>query len=179
MGKVTADIVTISRPGSNQTTANAVGGEPRAVSGPGEYEVAGVLIAGVATAIEPKKGSTNTAYVLRFDELSVCHLGALDSKLTDQQVEELGNINVLLVPVGGGGAIGPTAAAEVVSQLEPSIVIPMRYRQPDDPDDGLEPVDVFCREMGSKEWTAETKLTVSRSTLPENVRVVVLEQRKI
>jgi L-ascorbate metabolism protein UlaG (beta-lactamase superfamily) len=99
MGKVSAQIVTISHDHPHHAYAEGVAGEPRIVDGPGEYEIADVLIAGVATSSEPNRGPLNTAYVFRFDELAVCHLGNLRSKLTDEQVEEIGSINVLLVPV--------------------------------------------------------------------------------
>jgi L-ascorbate metabolism protein UlaG (beta-lactamase superfamily) len=180
MGKVAAQIVTISHDHPHHAYAEGVAGEPRIVDGPGEYEIADVLIAGVATSSEPNRGPLNTAYVFRFDELAVCHLGNLRSKLTDEQVEEIGSINVLLVPVGGGGAIGAAEAAEVVAQLDPSFVIPMHYRLDGDRGgaENLEPVDQFCREMGSKELVPEAKLTVTKNSITPEVRLVVLENRR-
>jgi L-ascorbate metabolism protein UlaG (beta-lactamase superfamily) len=174
MGKVSADIVTVSHASPNHSFVSGVGGDPRVVEGPGEYEIADVLIAGVATALEPGNGPSNTA---------VCHLGDLRKRLTDQQVEEIGSIDVLLVPVGGSGALGPTEAAEVVSQLDPSVVIPMHFRLEQAPGGAgtrpdLLPVEHFCREMGSKDVTPETKLTLTKSTLPSEIRLVVLENRR-
>lgn len=179
MGKPAADVVTVSHRSPNHSFVQGIGNEPRVVEGPGEYEVADVLIAGVATGMEPARGPTNTAYVLRFEDVAVCHLGDLRDKLTDAQVEEIGSIDVLLIPTGGGSIIGPTEAAEVVHQLEPSLVIPMHYRIDGVKVDGLEPVDTFCREMGSKEFVPEQKVTVTRGSLPSEVRVVVLENRRI
>lgn len=179
MGKVTADIVTVSHKSPNHSYLAGVGGNPRVVDGPGEYEIADVLIAGVATAQEPKNGSSNTAYVLRFDDLAVCHVGDLRSKLTDQQVEEIGSIDVLLLPAGGGGPLTAAKAAEVVTQLEPSLVVPMHYRLEGGKVEGLDQVDLFVREMGSKEFVPESKLSVTKSTLPSEVRVVVLENKRV
>ena len=99
MGKVTADIVTVSHQSPNHSNVSGVGHEPRVVSGPGEYEVAGVLIGGIATAEEPGKGPRNTAYVMRVEDISICHLGDIAGKLTNQQIEALGGVDVLLVPV--------------------------------------------------------------------------------
>jgi L-ascorbate metabolism protein UlaG (beta-lactamase superfamily) len=178
MGKVNADIVTVSHASPNHSYVDGVAGQPRVVNGPGEYEIASVLIAGVATSVRPNNGPVNTAYVLRFDDLAICHLGDVKSKLSDDQVEEIGSIDVLFVPVGGVGALEPSQAAEVVSQLDPSIIIPMHYHLTGGTVEGLKPVDLFCREMGSKEWSPEPKLTVTRSTLPGEVRVVVLDQRR-
>lgn len=178
IGKVSANIVTVSHESENHSFAEGVAGNPRVVCGPGEYEIADVLIAGVATAEQPGSGPVNTAYVLRFDDLSLCHLGDVRAMLTDKQVEEIGSIDILFVPVGGGGALKPAEAAEVVSQLDPSIIVPMHYRLDGDSAGGLEPVDHFVREMGSKEFVPEPKLSVTRGSLPPEVRVVVLENRR-
>lgn len=178
MGTVKADIVTVSHASANHSYAQGVGETPRVVDGPGEYEVADVLIHGVATAMKPGDGPTNTAFVLGLDDLAVCHLGDLQGKLSDTQVEEIGSIDLLLVPVGGGGATGPQRAAEVVAQLQPSVVIPMHYQLPGSTVEGLDPVDLFLREMGSKEWVPEPKFTVTRNSLPSEMRVVVLENRR-
>ena len=99
--------------------------------------------------------------------------------MTDQQIEDIGSIDVLLLPVGGGGALNPSEAAEVVTQLEPAIVIPMHYRLDGAAVEGLLPLDNFCREMGSKDLTPEPKLSVTRSSLPSEVRIVVLENRRV
>jgi L-ascorbate metabolism protein UlaG (beta-lactamase superfamily) len=177
MGKVTADIVTISHQSPNHAFVEGVGGTPRVVEGPGEYEVADMLIAGVATATEPGKGPTNTAYVLRFEDLTVCHLGDLNNQLSDKQVEELGNIDVLLVPVGGSKTLGPAQAAQLVAQLDASLVIPMHYRLNGSTVADLAPIEHFCREMGSKDIVPEPKLTVTRSSLAGETRLVVLEAK--
>ncbi len=179
MGKPSADVVTVSHHSPNHSFTSGVENNPRVVAGPGEYEVADVLIGGVATTLQPNKGPLNTAYTLRFDEMTVCHLGDISGKLTNEQIEALGNIDVLFIPVGGGGALGPAQAAEMVAKLEPSLVVPMHYRIDGEAKGDLEPVDGFCREMGSREWKAEPKLTVTRSSLPSEVRVAVLENKRV
>lgn len=177
MGKVAADVVSASQRTPHHSFFQAVEGNPRKVEGPGEYEVADVLIAGIATETQPGKGPTNTAYVYRLDDLAVCHLGNLQQKLTDKQVEEIGSIDVLMVPVGGRDSLGPTEAADVVSQLEPSVVIPMHYRLGGDAGDGLEPVQAFFREMGKKDVVPEAKLSVTRGSSGSEVRLVLLEPK--
>lgn len=179
MGKPSADIVTVSHDSANHAFVSGVLGTPRLVMGPGEYEVADVLIGGVATDERPIEGAVNTAYVLRFDDVAVCHLGDIAKKLTDSQVEALGHVDALLVPVGGGGALGPSQAAEVVAQIEPAIVIPMHYRIDGAQAGGLGLVDLFVREMGAKEFVPEPKLTVTKSSLPADIRMIVLENRKV
>jgi hypothetical protein len=179
MGKPSANIVTISHHSRNHSYTEGVSGEPRIVDGPGEYEVADVLIAGIATGSEPGVGPTNTAYVFRFDDLAVCHLGDLRDKLTDGLIEEIGSIDVLLVPVGGGKALAPAQAAAVITQLDPSIVVPMHYRAGESLEDGLGPLELFCREVGLKDSAPEPKLSVARGSLPGEVRIVVLENRRV
>jgi L-ascorbate metabolism protein UlaG (beta-lactamase superfamily) len=177
LGKQTADIVTVSHRHPGHSFIEGIGGNPRAVTGPGEYEIKGVLIIGVATFHDNNKGSTrgkNTIYLIEMDEVSICHLGDLGHTLTDEQVEELGNVDVLLLPVGGVSTVNASLASEIVRQLEPKIVIPMHYKTAaiDRP---LEPVDGFLKEIGAHDITPQDKLSVTRSNLPLSTQVVLLE----
>jgi len=159
-----ADIVTRSRRPSRPEDEDG-----RIVDGPGEYEIKDVLIAGIATESEPGQGPVNTAYLFRLDDLVLCHLGDVDKPLTDRQVENIGTIDVLFIPVGGK-TLNPTEAAETVTQLEPSLVVPMQL-------DGNGELAQFCREMGAKDFEVQPKLVVTKSALTGEARVVVLEQR--
>jgi L-ascorbate metabolism protein UlaG (beta-lactamase superfamily) len=179
MGKPQAQIVTVSHGSQNHSYTTGVGGEPRVVSGPGEYEIDNLLIAGVATSSAPGQGALNTAYVFRFDDLIVCHLGDVRGKLSDAQVEAIGSIDLLLIPVGGATVLGPRDASAVINQLDPKLVVPMHYAVDGSTAEGLEPVEHFCRELGVTEVTPETKLTATRSSLPSEVKVVVLEPRRV
>jgi L-ascorbate metabolism protein UlaG (beta-lactamase superfamily) len=147
----------------------------RWVDGPGEYEMAGSLIEGVATYRDKQRGKVNgknTAYMIHLDEISICHLGALGHTLNSGQIEALKDADVLLVPVGGGTALDGAAAAEVVSQLEPRIVIPMYYGTPAASD--LESVERFCKELAVTDTAVQSRLQVTKTTLPEETRVVLL-----
>ena len=110
---------------------------------------------------------------MEIDGINVCHLGDLGHVLTAEQAEELGNIDVLLVPVGGVSTINASKAAEVVRQLEPKIVVPMHYKTLMLKRE-LEPVDKFLTEMGVKEVSPQTKLSVTRANLPLATQVVLL-----
>jgi L-ascorbate metabolism protein UlaG (beta-lactamase superfamily) len=177
--KLTADVVTISHADPHHAYVEAV--QPavnrvRTVDGPGEYEMAGTLIEGVATFRDKQRGKElgkNTAFLIHLDDVSVCHLGALAHTLSSAQIEALKDADVLLVPVGGGTALDASAAAEVVSQLEPRIVIPMYYGTPGQP---LETVERFCSELAVTDTTVQPRLQVTRSSLPEETRVVLLAQ---
>jgi L-ascorbate metabolism protein UlaG (beta-lactamase superfamily) len=92
-------------------------------------------------------------------------IGDLGHTLTSTQLEEIDNVDVLLLPVGGVSTINATTAAQVVRQLEPSVVVPMHYRTPASGRE-LEPVDKFLKEIGVEQTTPQSKLTFTRSTLP-------------
>jgi len=180
-GRTTADLVTVSHPHPGHNQAALVGGEPRVISGPGEYEVKGIVVTGVATYHDAEKGKKrgkNTAYVIGFDDLLVCHLGDLGHLLSTDQVDQMRNVDVLLIPVGGGVTVDAAQAVEVISLVEPRVVIPMHFRV-GDLDPSLDPVDRFLREMGVADSPPQPKATFSRSNLPDGTQVVVLEPRAV
>jgi len=147
------------------------------INGPGEYEISGVLILGIATFHDGeggKKRGKNTVYLMEIDEISVCHLGDLGHVLTGEQVEEIDNVDVLLLPVGGVSTINAPMAAEIVRQLEPKAVIPMHYKTPALSWE-LEPVERFLKEIGAKELNPQPKLSLTKSNLPTNTQVFLLD----
>ena len=177
LGKPSADIVTVSHPHPGHSYTQGVSGDPRLVRGSGEYEISGVLIIGVATFHDNDKGAKrgkNTVYLMGVDGVSVCHLGDLGHVLTADQVEQIEEADVLLLPVGGVSTINAAVAAEVVRQLEPKVVVPMHYRT-DALNKGLATVDGFLKEMGLKEITSQPKLTLTRTSLPLSTQVVLLD----
>jgi L-ascorbate metabolism protein UlaG (beta-lactamase superfamily) len=154
-----------------------VGGEPKLVTRPGEYEINGVLIIGIATFHDAQRGRSrgkNTVYLMEIDGVSICHLGDLGHVLTTEQVEEIGNVDVLLLPVGGVSTINAPLAAEVVRQLEPKAVIPMHYKTPA-LNRKLEGVDEFLKEMGIEQINSQPKLSLARSSLPASTQVFLLD----
>jgi L-ascorbate metabolism protein UlaG (beta-lactamase superfamily) len=176
LGKQTANIVTVSHQHPSHSYVQGIGGEPRQIKGPGEYEISGVLIIGIATFHDSVGGQTrgkNTVYLMEIDGVSVCHLGDLGHVLTAEQVEEIGNVGVLLLPVGGVSTIDATMAAEVIRQLEPNAVIPMHYKTPQSKRE-LEPVEKFLKEMGLDTVEPRPRLSLSKSNLPINTQVFLL-----
>lgn len=177
LGKPTARIVTVSHQHAGHSYTEGISGKPRLVTGPGEYEISGILIIGIATFHDAEKGSNrdkNTIYLMEVDEVSICHLGDLGHPLTTNQVEELGNVDVLLLPVGGVSTINAPMAAEVVRQVEPKIVIPMHYKT-EALNRELEPAEKFLKEMGIKETNSQPKLSLTKSSLPVTTQVILLE----
>jgi L-ascorbate metabolism protein UlaG (beta-lactamase superfamily) len=182
LGKVNAPIVTISHNHAGHNYVQGVGGNPRVVRGPGEYEISDVLITGVASYHDNKRGQElgrNTIYVIHMDDVVICHLGDLGHTLQEEQLEEVADADVLLIPIGGHHTLNATQAAEVISQVEPRIIIPMHYHTSalEGQRDTLDPLDKFCREMGVEVINTQPKLVVTRSSLPSESQVVILSHR--
>ncbi len=176
LGKITADIVTISHEHPGHSYIQGIGGEPKVLTGPGEYEISGVLTLGLQTYHDSERGAQrgkNTIFVFEMDDLVICHLGDLGHTLDAEQIEKIDSADVLLVPVGGVSTIDAIQAAEIVRRVEPKIVIPMHYKTLVLKRD-LAPVDRFLKEMGVKEAIPQPKLTVNKNSLPLTLQVVVL-----
>jgi len=174
---VKADIVTVSHNAPHHNNTKIAKGA-YIINGPGEYEINGVFVTGIhiAPAKNAKDAERNNVFVIYLDDIAICHLGDLSHVPTQKQVEEMGNIDVLLVPVGGQNALKIAQAAEVISLIEPYIVIPMHYKLPNITVE-LDPVQKFLAEMGiTKTETVET-LKLTRSSLPEETQVVVMDPR--
>lgn len=180
LGKPKANIVTSSHSHPGHGFTSGVGGAPRIVHGPGEYEVSGVFITGIGTFHDAEKGRErggNTIYLIEMEDMTLCHLGDLGHPLSSEQVEETSGVEVLLVPVGGLSTIDASQAAETVRLLQPRIVIPMHF-QTAALRFQLEPVDKFLREMGLKaDVPAQPKLLITKAGLPDETQVVVLDYR--
>lgn len=175
-----ADIVTISHDSPHHNHTAGLKGDFKVVDGPGEYEIGGVFISGIHLT-GPKKVSSedvaqNNIYVIYIEDIAVCHLGDLSHVPTQNQVEDLGSIEVLMVPVGGQNALNAAQAAEVISLIEPYIVIPMHYQLPDLAIQ-LDPVEKFLKEMGLAKVDTVDTLKLTKSSLPEETQVVLLEAK--
>lgn len=176
LARVTANIVTLSHHHSGHNYVAGVEGDPRVVSRPGEYEISGVFIIGVKTFHDRDQGKSkgkNIAYLIEIDDVRLCHLGDLGHTLSPQQIEQLEGVEVLLIPVGGVSTINAKVAAEIVRLLSPRVVIPMHYRTK--VVSWLEPVEEFLAKMGLKEVSPQAKVTVTKSSLSQETRVVMLD----
>jgi len=171
-----ADIVTMSHDHSDHNNIKAIKGTPFLVNSPGEYDLKNVLIEGVDSCHneeEEKKRGKNIIYRIEMEDISITHLGDLGRILDSSQLERLTGTDILLIPVGGGYTLDAKKAVEVISQIEPRIVIPMHYKT-----DGLkidlEPLEKFIKELGI-EASYEDKLKISKKDLPqEDMELVVL-----
>ena len=178
--KLKAEIVTVSHDALGHNNTEAVKGTSHVIDGPGEFEIGGVFITGVQTDGAGKKKkdlARNTLYVFDYDGITVAHLGDLQQVPSQAEIEALGTVNVALVPVGGGGGLNAAKAAEVVSLLEQNLVIPMHYATPDTKL-SLDSLNKFIKEMGLSKQQEQPSLKVSRSGLPDETHVIVLEYQK-
>lgn len=145
----------------------------------GEYEVGGVVITAINSFHDNSEGAQrgrNIIFHLLFDGLNIVHLGDFgQSQLTEEQIAQISETDILLIPVGGVYTIDAKAAASIVSQLEPKIIIPMHYKL-----EGLkaelDPVEKFLKEMGVENITPQPKLSISKDRLPEEPQIVVLSK---
>jgi L-ascorbate metabolism protein UlaG (beta-lactamase superfamily) len=175
---VAADIVISSHDHSRHNNVKEIGGDPFVITGPGEFEVKEVFVTGVPTyhdMVDGKEKGLNTMYYITIGDVHMVHLGDLKHPLEEKHMEELHNIDVLFVPVGGGGALNAKQAMEVIGQLEPRIIIPMHYKV-GSMGSGLDGVEPFLKAMGSGKLEKLSKLKISKKELPqEEMRVVLLE----
>src|SRR3989344_5861765 len=179
--KISAEIVTISHNHGDHNNSEGVSDKTLVISGPGEYEVKGVKVVGLSTYHDGKEGKErgkNTIYRIDIDKISPVHLGDLGHKLTDSQIDSLGTVDILLIPVGGVYTLNPAEAAVVVSQLEPKVIIPMHYKRKELDEKtfaGLADLNLFLKELGKTDIAPLPKYTTTREKLPSEATVVVLE----
>ena len=181
MPQVRAQVVTISHDAPGHNYVKAVKGAAHVFDGPGEYEVNGVFITGVATYHRGKPGERerNTSFLYEFEDLSIGHLGDLGETLDRKQIEAFNSPDVLIIPVGGGDILDASKAVEVITELEPRIVIPMHYAQP-----GLnlkmDTLEKFLKEMGAEATAPMPTLKLRKSDLAgDETRVVLLESQGV
>jgi L-ascorbate metabolism protein UlaG (beta-lactamase superfamily) len=182
---ISADI--ILQDGGSKESAKSVKGkmageggrkDPFLISGPGEYEIRNIFIQGIISNVNNGSVSKekNTIYVLEAEEMRICHLGRLSQKeLNSEQIEEIGNVDILMVPVGGGKYLDAKSASKVIGQVEPRIVIPMLFKLPKIKEklDGLED---FLKVMGQKAVQPQPKLLIkARDLSEEGPKVAVLK----
>jgi len=174
LGKPSADIITLSsREDPGYSAVSAVAGEPRVLDAPGEYEIGGVLVTGVAT--KRADGQRNLIFVVELDTIRIAHLGLATAAPSAATIEEIGDIDVLLLPAGGGNSLAPALAQDVMTALDPRIAIPMNYKTAVETA-ALDPLDLFLKETAAKP-EPQARLSVTRSSLPAELTLVVLEAK--
>ncbi len=181
--KTEADIITVSHQHQDHNNISLVEGNPFIISAPGEYEVKGVSIFGYQSFHDSRSGAEkgeNIIYVIEAEGLRICHLGDLGSAISPKTLEEISEIDVLMIPVGGEVTIDQHEAADLVSQIEPKIILPMHYRVSGINEKvfgGLKTVEDFLKEMGTLSPEKLDKLSLAKDKLPEEMKIVLLERK--
>lgn len=174
--KLEADVLLITKKNSEHGGAKNVSGSPFVIDGPGEYETKEVFIEGIPIpSVSEKEKSLSTIYIIETEEIRICHPGAFNQKeLTDDQVEKIGEIDILMIPIGGNDTIGTKEAIKIMSQIEPKITIPMYYQIPK-LKMKLEGVDKFLKAMGIKKIEALPKLSIKKKNISsEEAKIIIL-----
>lgn len=182
--KVEADIVTVSHDHQDHNFVAEVEGAPFIISCPGEYEIKGVSVFGYDSYHDNQQGANlgkNIVFLIEIDDLRICHLGDLGTSLDAKTLEEIGNADILCVPVGNGKyTLDTEAAVDLIKQIQPPIVIPMHYQikgMNEDLYQSLCPVDKFMSKMGVEERVFLDKLSITKDKLPEETKVILLEKK--
>lgn len=173
-----ADIVTVSHDHYDHNNTSTLRKSPFVINGPGEYELKGISILGIKSfhdAEQGKERGLNTIFLIKAEDIKICHLGDLGQKeLIDKQLEKLSRVDILMIPVGGIYTIDSEKARAIINQIEPKIVIPMHYKIPK-LNIKLHKVDNFLKEIGVKEEVID-QLMIKKKDLPkEEVKVIVMK----
>lgn len=177
---VQANILLISHDHYDHNNIKAIKGNPFLIQGPGEYEIQGIFIQGIAAYHDKTQGKERgrlTIYTMEAEGIRLCHLGDFGQKeLSSEQVEKIGDCDILMIPVGGVYTISGQEAPKIISQIEPRIVIPMHYQLPKlKLKSKLESLDKFLKAMGQKGIAPQPKLTLKKKDLPEEgTKIIVL-----
>lgn len=173
IGKQQADVVTLSRRDDDAYSyLDGLSGAPRVLDAPGEYEVGGVLLTGIA--MKRPDGLRNVAFIVEIDGVKIAHLGVPQAS-TPSLLDDFKGVDVLLLPVGGGQSLAAAAAADVMTTIEPRVAVPMHYRT-DGETSELDTIDKFLKETAARP-EPQPRLTVTRSQLPSDLTVMVLQPR--
>lgn len=176
--KIKDDLVLVSHQHEDHNNIGDANPEAFIIKNPGEYEKQGISVHGIQSFHDKTQGKErglNTIYVIKAEDMTLCHLGDLGDKLTDEQVEQIGDVDILMIPVGGVYTINYKEAVEVIRQIEPKIIMPMHYKLPGLKFD-LDSVDKFTKELGLTPEKVD-KFKIAKKNLPtEEMKLIILSQ---
>ncbi len=172
------DILTISHGHFDHNNTTEVNGQFKLFNKSGNYNVKNIPIVGIDTFHDDVNGSkrgNNVVFKYTIDGINICHLGDLGHLLSTEQLKQIGEVDVLLIPVGGVFTIDAEAALKVIAQLKPTVTIPMHYNTKaiESIGLGLDTVDKFLNLVNEK-VTKEKILSITKDTLKDYQGIVVL-----
>lgn len=172
-----ADIVTVSHDHTDHNFVEGLPGKPQVIKGAGRHELKGVVVEGIASYHDDAGGTQrggNTIFVIDVDGIKVCHLGDLGHVLSDQEVQHIGQIDVLFIPVGGFFTIGPEEATTVADQLHPHLIFPMHVKT-EKCTLPIEPVDAFLQGKGEVRTLNTSTFSFTEDEVKAGLGIVVLQ----
>lgn len=173
--KESADMVTVSHDHHDHNNIATVKGNPRVVRS--TAEVKGIKFRAISAYHDEAQGGkrgSNTIFCFEVDGIKICHLGDLGHKLNDRQVVEVGAVDILLVPVGGGPTIDAITASQIADQLKPKVVIPMHYRNNKCPFP-TSGVDEFLKGKKNINQLDTSEVEFKSGQLPADTQLIVLK----
>jgi len=174
--KLQADVLLVTHDHEDHNNIQAVSGDYLLINGPGEYDVKDIIIQGIHSFHDNEKKEANTIYIIEAEGIRICHLGDLGEKdLSSEQLDKIGDVDILMIPIGGTYTINSVEAVKIMGQIEPKIIIPMHYHIPD-LKYKLEKIDDFLKALGIKKIEKMPKLSIkSKDISSEEVKVIQLE----
>jgi len=179
---IQADVLFITHEHSDHNNIKAIKGDYFLINSPGEYEVKGIKAKGIMSYHDEEKGAKrglNTLYLIEVEGIHILHCGDLGQDfLDDKQLEEIGSVDILMIPVGGFFTINAKQAVGIINQIEPKIVIPMHYKIPKLSILELDGVDKFLKEFGNEDIIAQDKISIREKDIEgeeEKTKIIVLK----
>jgi len=179
---IQADLVFVTHEHADHSNIGTVKGDYFLVNGPGEYEIKGIKARGISSFHDNEGGSKrglNTLYSIEAEGIKILHMGDIgQERLEGKQLEEIGDVDILMIPVGGFFTVDAKQAASLINQIEPKIVIPMHYQVPKLTITELAGVNEFLEEFGEDEVVAQEKLTIKQKDLnteEDKIKIILLK----
>ncbi|MEK7203507.1 MAG: MBL fold metallo-hydrolase [Patescibacteria group bacterium] len=175
--KIKDNIVLVSHQHYDHNNIEGMPEDSFLIKGPGEYEVKGVFIRGIQSLHDKSQGQErglNTIYVIKMEDMTLAHLGDFgEARLSEEQIEKIGDIDILMIPVGGTYTINYKEAVEVINQIEPKVAIPMHYKIQGSKSD-IDGPEKFLKEISLTPEKADKSYKIQKKNLPaEEMKLVV------
>ncbi len=168
---IAAKIVTFSQ-GEGNNKLDGISGNPKVFNWPGEYEIDGIAITGIPTH-DNKKNIENITFKFVVDHIRICHMGNFNIKASDEILDKIGNVEILIIPVGGDHSLNAEQAKEIIEEIDPRIIIPMHYQM-----NGEEPkkgtLQDFLKKMGKTEIEAQDTYVIKKHHLPDDKSEIIV-----
>lgn len=170
------EVLVLSHQDKKRFNVEGVLGQPFVINEPGEYEIADFFVRGIQDPEVEKETQGSIIYRFNAEEMCAAFLGQLNRQLTNYELEQLGEIDILFVPVGGGPVLDAKGAAGVIKAVDPRVVIPIYFKTPG-VKEKLNDIEPFCKELGVCVRENTSKLKILKKDLPaEDMMIYVLDR---